>query len=137
MQVKSLAADISAMAIAGKELQNVCHGRALEAGWWDNLKEGRVLTHEERHALVPTKLMLVVSELSEAMEAHRKDLMDDKLPEIHGLEVELADAVIRIFDLAGAMGFDMGKTLAAKVLYNANRPDHKREARLAPGGKTY
>ena len=136
-QVKSLAADVSAMTIAGKELQAVCHGRAVEAGWWENLQQRHPLTHDERMALVPTKLMLVVSELAEAMEAHRKGLKDDKLPHRDGLEVELADAIIRIFDLGGALGMDLGGALAEKMVYNARRPDHQRAARMAPGGKSY
>lgn len=46
-------------------------------------------------------LMLVVSEIAEAMEGHRKGLMDDHLSHRKMFEVELADAMIRIFDLAG------------------------------------
>lgn len=51
--------------------------------------------------LVTKKLCLTHSELSEALEGHRKGLMDDKLTHQPMLEVELADAVIRIADLAG------------------------------------
>ncbi len=40
------------------------------------------------------------------MEGERKDLMDDKLPHRKMAEVELADALIRIFDYAGAYGYD-------------------------------
>lgn len=47
----------------------------------------------------PEKIALVHSELSEALEAHRNGLMDDKLPDRHGVEVELADACIRIFHI--------------------------------------
>lgn len=53
------------------------------------------------------------------------------------LEVELADAVIRIFDLAGSKGYDLGSTISEKLAFNLNRPDHKPEARLAEGGKKY
>lgn len=52
-------------------------------------------------------------------------------------EVELADAVIRIFDLAGAYGMDLGGAIAEKLAYNAHRADHKPEARAAAGGKAY
>ncbi len=45
--------------------------------------------------------MLVVSELVEAMEGERKDLMDDKLPHRKMAEVEMADAAIRILDFMG------------------------------------
>ncbi len=81
--------------------------------------------------------MLIVSEVAEAMEGHRKDLMDDKLPHRKMIEVELADAVIRIFDLAGAMSMDMGGAIAEKMKFNATRADHKLENRKAAGGKTY
>ena len=75
--------------------------------------------------------------VSEAMEGHRKDLVDEKLPEFDAITVELADACIRIFDLAGALGLDLGAALVAKMAYNATREDHKFENRAAPGGKAY
>jgi NTP pyrophosphatase (non-canonical NTP hydrolase) len=81
--------------------------------------------------------MLIVSELSEAMEGHRKSLMDDKLPHRKMAEVEIADAAIRIFDLAGAMRYDLGAAIMEKLAFNAQRADHKIENRLKPGGKAY
>lgn len=82
-------------------------------------------------------LMLIVSELAEAMESHRKDLMDDKLPHRKGLEVELADALIRIFDLAGGLKLDLGNALVEKAAYNKSRIDHSAAHRLADGGKKF
>jgi len=81
--------------------------------------------------------MLVVSELAEAMEGDRKNLPDDKLPHRPMREVELADALIRIFDMAGAYNMDIGGAVAEKMAFNAIRPDHKLENRMAEGGKTY
>lgn len=81
--------------------------------------------------------MLIVSEVSEAMEGHRKNLMDDKLPHRPMIEVELADALIRIADLAGALGLDLGGAVEEKLAFNASRPDHKLENRMAAGGKAY
>jgi NTP pyrophosphatase (non-canonical NTP hydrolase) len=104
------------------------------AGWWTDLKTGQS-THETRN--VGEVLMLIVSEVAEAMEADRKGLMDDKLPHRSGLEVELADAVIRIFDLAGAKGLDIGNAIMEKILYNMSREDHKIENRMKAGGKKY
>lgn len=127
--------------VAGQILQHACHGAAVKAGWWTNT--GTDLTAVCRtetllgKALVAQKLCLVHSEVSEAMEGHRKNLMDDKLPHREMCEVELADAVIRIFDLAGARGYDLGAAIAEKMAYNAHRPDHKPEARAAAGGKQY
>lgn len=114
-----------------KNLGLLCHGMSYAAGWWHDPKTGL--------PIVPSmgeKLMLIVSEVSEAMEAHRKSLMDDKLPNRVGVEVELADAVIRIFDLAAAANLDLPGALIEKLAYNASRPDHKPEARAA-GGKAY
>ena len=81
--------------------------------------------------------MLIVSEVSEAMEGDRKNLMDDKLPHRPMREVELADAVIRIFDLAGGYNLDIAGAIAEKLAFNAQRPDHKIENRVKEGGKEY
>lgn len=86
---------------------------------------------------VAEKLMLTVSELGEGMEGDRKSKMDDHLPEYPMLIVELADTVIRAFDLSGAQGYKLGTVIAAKLSYNMNRPDHKKEVRELQGGKTY
>jgi NTP pyrophosphatase (non-canonical NTP hydrolase) len=82
-------------------------------------------------------LMLMVSEIGEAREAHRKSLMDDKLPHRLGVEVELADAFIRICDFAGRHGLDLGGAVVEKIQFNMRRIDHTPEARLAEGGKAY
>lgn len=118
-------------------LQNECHNAATTAGWWACPVTGEPSTPEYIQSLVPTKLMLIVSEVSEAMEAHRKGLKDSHLPERDGVEVELADAAIRIFDLAGALGYDLGAAITEKLAYNKQRADHKLESRMAPGGKRY
>lgn len=86
---------------------------------------------------VPTLLMLIVSELGEAMEGHRKNLMDDHLQHRPMLEVELADAVIRIMDMAGGMGYDLAGALVEKLEYNSTRADHKLENREKEHGKKY
>lgn len=63
--------------------------------------------------------------------------MDDKLPHRKMFEVELADAIIRIFDIAAGLGLDLGGAYEEKMVFNANREDHKHENRLQPGGKAY
>lgn len=72
---------------------------AANAKWWCDLKTGAPIKRN-----VGELMMLVVSELSEALEGHRKDLMDDKLPHRKMFEVELADAVIRLLDTANGFG---------------------------------
>ena len=118
-------------------LRQRCHGAALKSGWHHDPVTGQRRTFQENHALFPVRLMLIVSELAEAMEGHRKSLKDDHLPDRDMAEVELADAVIRIFDWAGEMGYDIGSAIAEKLAYNAQRADHKPEARAAAGGKAY
>lgn len=100
--------------------------------WWTNLETG-----EPKERNVGELLMLVVSEVAEAMEGHRRDLMDDHLPHRKMFEVEIADALIRIFDMAGGLQLDIGGAVLEKLAYNQQRADHKRESRLASGGKKY
>lgn len=121
--------------MAGIILQTECHTAALKAGWWHDITTGEPIIN--RPHVVGEKQMLIVSEVAEAMEGHRKNLMDDKLPHRKMCEVELADAAIRIFDLAGALGFDLGSAIAEKLAYNATREDHKIENRRKEGGKAF
>lgn len=114
---------------------SLCHDLAAKSGWWTDKKTGKRLTPEQIN--VPEKLCLIHSEVSEAMEGHRKDLMDDKLPHRKMLEVELADALIRIHDLAGFLGLDLAGATIEKLAFNQQRADHKMENRLKPGGKQF
>jgi NTP pyrophosphatase (non-canonical NTP hydrolase) len=127
---------------AGAMLQVECHAASYDAGWWHGLGEAHTDYREEARArtrfgiaLVNEKIALIHSEVSEALEGWRKNKMDEHLPHRKSIEVELADAVIRIADLAGALGLDLGAAIAAKMAYNAQRADHKPEARAADGGK--
>jgi DNA-binding CsgD family transcriptional regulator len=122
---------------AGRYLTEVCFGASRASGWHNDFATGLPLSPEQTHALFPTRIALCHSELSEALEGHRKNLPDDKLRHRPMAEVELADAAIRIFDLAGAMGYDLGAAIAEKLAFNAERADHKLDARRSTGGKAY
>ncbi len=113
------------------ELVQECHTRSLVAGWWDDLKG------IPQGYIVATKIALIHSEVTEALEGDRRNLQDDKLPQRKMVEVELADALIRIFDLSGYLKLDLGGAIKEKLEYNAVRKDHKKEVRAAEGGKKY
>jgi len=110
------------------------HAHNVAVGWWDDsIRYGGCIPDKY---LVPTKLALIHSEVSEGLEGFRKSLPDNHLPHRTMAEVECGDQLIRIFDLAGYMGWDLDAAVAEKLAYNATREDHKREARDAPGGKS-
>ena len=108
-----------------------CHEAAVKGGWWHD-SEGK---KKERN--VGELLCLIHSEISEAMEGARKDLMDTHLKHKSMMEVELADAIIRIFDLAESKNFNLGQTIYEKLEYNRSRADHKIKNRLKEGGKKF
>lgn len=94
------------MDIKGKslnELSAICHSIAREKGFWD----------KERN--VGEALMLIVTELAEAMEAHR---VQDQA----NFREELADSFIRLLDLCGGMGIDIEEEIEKKSNKNKNRP---------------
>lgn len=76
--------------------------------WWHDPATG-----EKLYRNMGEMLMLVVSEIAECMEGERKDLMDTHLPHRKMAEVELADAIIRIADIAGAKRIDLNHQYAS------------------------
>lgn len=75
---------------------------------------------------IPEKLCLIHSEVSEALEDYRAGLnpkhigMSGEKP--IGFPSELADTVIRIADLCGALGIDLDEAIRLKMQYNRTRP---------------
>ena len=124
--------DVSELSWGGlAEVAEVCFKTARSKGWWNEYHIGRGprsirLTPDQ----IAAKLCLIHSEVSEALEEVRgkrpitetggsASLRGDK-PK--GFASELADIVIRVFDLAGGLGIDIAEAIRIKMAYNESRP---------------
>lgn len=115
------------------ELINEIHNRwAVPKGWWTDIATG-----QPKKRNVGELIALCHSELSEALEGHRKSLTDEHCPNFTSLEVELADCIIRICDMAGGLRLRLAEALVAKMQYNHDRVDHTIESRKQDGGKKF
>lgn len=129
-------------------LNSVAKGWHPEKTLFEQMKsvyQNGVLTNDERGTLqkvlslmdraqaqgVPVleKLALITSEVAEAMEVYRNcksgslreyTIGENGKPE--GFGSELADIVIRVFDLAEALGIDIADEIQMKMKFNATRP---------------
>ena len=105
------------------ELCKTSHAVAVEKGWY------------EQERKLPELLMLVVSELAEALEDYRggygcNETYYEGQGKPCGIPTEIADAVIRIGDLCGAFGIDLEKAVTEKMAYNLHRP-HRHGGKVA------
>ena len=99
-------------------IDNLCRDAniiANRSGFWSN----------EKNRNIPTKLCLMHSEISEALEELRNNQpntmrIENGKPE--GFVVELADLVIRVADVCGEMNLDLDGAIEAKMAYNRTRP---------------
>lgn len=104
-------------------LRDDCHETAKKKGWWDKERsEGELIA-------------LMHSELSEALEWLRKNdlaqaafgeapitVLSDHIPCFLGIEEEMADVIIRIFDFCGFYDLQIGEALLDKMEFNLKRP---------------
>lgn len=114
------------------QAQILAHQTAVQSGWYRDTETGELVKRNFGEVIA-----LMHSELSEALEANRKDLMDNHLPHRPGIEVELADCIIRILDTAEALDLDVAGAVIEKNRFNQQRADHKLENRAAVGGKKF
>jgi len=107
--------------------------RAANDQWWRDPATGNPIQRNKGELIA-----LMHSELSECLEGLRKNLPDDHLPEYPMELVELVDCLIRIFDYLGEFAGDykISEIFLKKMIYNANRADHKPENRIQ-GGKQF
>lgn len=80
---------------------------SLNKKWWTDINTGEPIQRNKKELLA-----LVISELIEALEGERKNLMDDKLPHRKMAEVEMADAYIRLLDYAGGFRLNLPKLIS-------------------------
>ncbi len=113
------------------------HARAIRKGWWElTIMEGGDGSALLAPFNLPERIALIHSEASEALESYRRDeplvwfrVKEDGTQKPEGLAIELADVVIRVADLCGAMNIDLDKAILLKSAYNETRSfrhDNKR-----------
>ena len=94
-----------------------CGETAAASGWWNK-------DLEQDPEKLPELLMLTVTELAEAMQAYRRvgpnNVVEDT--EKDNFTEEMADTVIRIFDLAYRYKMPLAMELLHKMEKNKERP---------------
>lgn len=115
------------------EFATLSHGD--NSKWWYDPVTGE--DWRNNTLALGSKIALIHSEISEALEGLRKGIPDEKLPNRPAEEVELVDALIRIFDYAAARKLDLDGAFWEKRAYNLKRADHKVENRVQEGGKKF
>lgn len=91
------------------------HKIAEDKGWWE----------PDKAPSFPEQMMLVVTEVAEAVEEFRQGQVPEGIyfvdgkPE--GIPSELADVIIRILDTCEAYGIDIDSAIALKMKYNEGR----------------
>lgn len=124
------------------EIVNLAHENARQRGFWDDEKSttslfvtddaaiGYKLDQGKVRRAIPQMLCLTHAELSEALAAYRIGDMTTRRGTYDGEDTgkplgfpsELADVVIYVANLAGALGIDLDHEVQIKMAYNATRP---------------
>jgi NTP pyrophosphatase (non-canonical NTP hydrolase) len=112
------------------ELANLCANLSASKGFHDDERELLALIDEfgpkyrswVEAQLFQAELARAMSECAEAIEGVRKPHPDKHVPSLDNTVVELADAIIRICDIAGKRNLPLGRALVEKLLANIARP---------------
>ena len=96
-------------------LANLCHSYSVLQGFYQDFEY--VVRGEDplQGYMFPVKVSLIMTELAEAIEAHRKGDQEN-------LYEEMADIFIRLLDLAGAINMDVEGEIQKKMAVNLKRP---------------
>jgi NTP pyrophosphatase (non-canonical NTP hydrolase) len=101
------------------ELVVQAHDNAVKKGFWDNYLESQIIhpvnSQYEKNNAIGTMLMLIVTELGEALEGLRHNDIDN-------FREELADVAIRLGDMCGGLGIDLEAEILKKMEINKARP---------------
>ena len=91
---------------------------ATNIKWWQDIETGQPVRRNKGELIALIHSALIHSEISEAVEGERKDLMDDKLSHRRMAESELVDALILILDHAAGFGYDLQGAFDEKMVFN-------------------
>jgi NTP pyrophosphatase (non-canonical NTP hydrolase) len=97
------------------ELVVTSHEISRKSGWYDG-------EHAKRN--IGEMLMLIVTEVAEAMEDYRTGNMDHAYEGCNkpvGFASEIADIVVRVGDLCGYLNIDLEQAVSEKMFFNASR----------------
>ena len=104
------------------ELCQKAHQNAKEKGFWQDYKalecfrcHGKQTYKRALNNAIGNRLMLIVSEVGEALEALRQENKEE-------FHEELADVAIRLGDLCGGLDIDLEAEIEKKMNKNKDRP---------------